>query len=287
MEPPPRSTAARPDAPRRLPLLEHYLGDVRTLLPGGAAGILQLMDPPLGAAVAAQSDFFDDPFGRVYRSIPQIWATVLAPDGGARARSIRDVHRTIEGRSDSGQRFRALDPETFWWAHATFTWEVFEAIRLFFPGGLAGVDRDALYAETVAWYERYGMSTRPVPEDLASFERRFQSICAERLEMTPAAKRTLDMALAGEWRPPLVKASFRDPITRGSGRVVVLGTLPSVVRERFGLPWRAKDRLAFDVICASIRGGMSLVPASVHRRVLERGLKFVGGATRGERFEPT
>lgn len=70
-------------------MLRRYLGDVRSLLPGGAAGILQLMDPPLGAAVAAQSDFFEDPFGRIYRSIPQIWATVLAPDGRQRARRIR------------------------------------------------------------------------------------------------------------------------------------------------------------------------------------------------------
>ena len=33
------------------PLLTHYLGDWRSLLPGGAAGVLQLMYPPLGAAV--------------------------------------------------------------------------------------------------------------------------------------------------------------------------------------------------------------------------------------------
>ena len=51
--------------------------DARSLFPGGSAGLLQLMYPPLGAAVAAQSDFFDDPFGRVYRSIPQIWACLL------------------------------------------------------------------------------------------------------------------------------------------------------------------------------------------------------------------
>lgn len=102
-------------------MLRCYLGDFRTLLTGGSAGVLQLMYPPLGAAVAAQSDFFGDPFGRVYRSVPQIWATVLAPDGAERARRIRDLHRSIQGTDASGRPFHALDPETYWWAHATFT----------------------------------------------------------------------------------------------------------------------------------------------------------------------
>ena len=61
-------------------LLRRYAGDWRSILEGTSIGILQLMYPPLGAAVAAQSGFFEDPYGRIYRSIPQIWATLLAPD---------------------------------------------------------------------------------------------------------------------------------------------------------------------------------------------------------------
>ena len=269
-----------------MPLLHAYLSDVRTLLTGGSAGVLQLMYPPLGAAVAAQSDFFGDPFGRVYRSVPQIWATVLAPDGPERARRIRDLHRGIQGSDGAGRPYHALDPETFWWAHATFTWEVFEAIRLFFRGGLGALDRDRLYAETIRWYELYGVSSRPVPATYREFTAKFDGICSHTLEMTPAARRTLDMALAGEWRPPLVRRNFRDPLTRGAGRLVVIGSLPAGLRARFAIRWTRWDERRFRLLCASFRHGFRIVPPPVHRRALGFGLRSVGVLTRRERFVP-
>ncbi|MEZ4328441.1 MAG: oxygenase MpaB family protein [Polyangiales bacterium] len=272
--------------PLRLPMLERIMRDARSLFPGGSAGLLQLMYPPLGAAVAAQSDFFADPFGRVYRSIPQIWATVLTPDGASRARRVRDVHRGIEGQDERGRGFRALDPETFWWAHATFTWEMFEARRLFYREGLRGLDHDALYAETVAWYGRYGMSMRPVPPTYDAFTAKFERVCRETLELTPAAQRVLDMALAGEWRPPLIHANFKDPLTRSAGRAVVIGCLPVSVRERFGVPFTRADRRQFERTCRVIAGTFELVPPRLHHVTLRTGLRVIGGLTRHERYEP-
>lgn len=269
-----------------LSILRGYLGDFRTLLTGGTAGVLQLMYPPLGAAVAAQSDFFADPFGRVYRSVPQIWATVLSPDGAERARKIRDLHRSIQGKDEKGRPYHALDPETYWWAHATFTWEVFEAIRLFFPGGLSRVDVERLYAETVEWYELYGVSSRPVPPDYRAFCAKLDEIYATRLEMTPAAARTLEMALAGEWRPPLIRSNFRDPLSKGAGRALVIGALPRLVRRRFGVPWTRWDERRFQLVCGVIRQGFRYVPRPVHRRALSLGLRYVGVSTKRERFVP-
>lgn len=273
-------------AATRLPVLERTMRDARSLFPGGSAGLLQLMYPPLGAAVAAQSDFFDDPFGRVYRSIPQIWATVLTPDGATRARRVRDVHRTIQGRDEAGRSFHALDPETFWWAHATFTWEMFEARRLFYRGGLRSLDQDAFYAETVGWYERYGVSTRPVPPDYRAFQAKFERICDETLEMTPAARRVLEMALAGEWRPPLVHANFRDPLTRGTGRAMVIGCLPPTVRGRFAVPWTPTDQRQFERIVAVIRNTFERLPPRLHHVTLRTGLRVIGSQTRRERYVP-
>jgi uncharacterized protein (DUF2236 family) len=136
-------------------LLWRVAGDVRAAAPGAATGLLQLMYPPLGTAVAEQSGFFADPFGRIWRSVPQIWATIFEPDGSDRGRRIRDLHRDIKGTDSTGRRYHALDPETFWWAHATFTWHMFRTVELFFPVGALDVQRrERLYAETVSWYER-------------------------------------------------------------------------------------------------------------------------------------
>ena len=55
-------------------------GAPRGLIPGTAAGIMQLMLPGLGAGVTDHSNFFDDPFDRIFRSIPYIWGSIFAAD---------------------------------------------------------------------------------------------------------------------------------------------------------------------------------------------------------------
>ncbi|WP_245623262.1 oxygenase MpaB family protein [Spirillospora albida] len=114
-----------PSPPVRAPLgpgtlLWRHAADLRSLLPGAAAGLLQLLHPGIGAGVSEHSAFFDAPFDRIHRSVPQIWATILAPDGADRARAIRDLHRGVGGVDEHARRYHALEPGTFWWAHATF-----------------------------------------------------------------------------------------------------------------------------------------------------------------------
>ncbi len=284
---PSSDTLAAADSGNRMRLLYRYLGDWRSLFPGGTAGILQLMYPPLGAAIAAQSDFFGNPFGRVYRSIPQIWATVLQAGGAERAIKIRDLHRTINGTDGSGQSYHALDPKTWWWAHATFTWEVFESIRLFHVGGLRRVDVDRLYAETVEWYHLYGVSYRDIPATYPEFCTRFEQFCRDDLQMTPAARHTLDLALAGDWRAPLVRDTFRNPVIRNAGRIVVTGTLPATVRARFDIPWPESDRRRFERICWLGRWGFALVPHFANWQGMKFAMRYVGASTRPERFVPS
>lgn len=269
-------------------LLRRYMGDVRSLLPGGAAGIMQLMYPPLGEAVASQSDFFDDPFGRVYRSIPQIWAVVLDTGGGGapRGRAIRDVHRDIKGVDASGKRYHALEPETFWWAHATFTWEVFRSIELFHRGGLRHVDEERLYAETVTWYECYGMSSRPVPPTLAAFRAKFDAVVADRLELTPAAEATLGMSAQGQWRMPGSHTDIRNPLMRHAGRLGATGCMPRAVRERFGIPWTPSDAAQFRAGAAALQAGFAVVPLSLNTALVQMRLRGIGARTRSERYHP-
>ena len=102
-------------------LLWRYAGDTRISFLGGTIGLLQLMHPGIGAGVMDHSDFFNDPFDRVFRSLPPILGAVYdGPEGIETGRWIRDQHRTIKGADAQGRSYHALDPATFWWAHATF-----------------------------------------------------------------------------------------------------------------------------------------------------------------------
>ena len=263
--------------------------DVRSLLPGASAGLMQLMYPPLGHAVMEHSAFVDDPFGRVYRSIPQIWATIVLPDADARALHVRDLHKAIKGTDESGARYHALDPDTFWWAHATFTWEMFRSVEFFHRRQLDEREREALYAETVEWYARYGVSMRPVPPDLDAFNRRFDEICADKLELTPVAIYAIEIAATGQLGLPLIPARLMHairPALRNPGRAVAFGCMPSALRTRMAVPWTRGDSRTLALLKATMRAGGTVVPNELNRRALRYSLRQVGARTRAERYQP-
>lgn len=251
-------------------LLWRIAGDPRSLLPGTAAGIMQLMLPGLGAGVTDHSNFFDDPYDRIFRSIPYIWGSIFTADtdeGDARGRQIRDFHPDIKGVDDQGRRYHALDPDVFWWAHATFTWEMFRAQELYFPIPFSRAQQEQLYAETVTWYRRYGVSDRPVPPNLGAFRDRFEAICRYELELTPAVQWVLDpttnsAAQGDPIRLPGLLAPLSGLATRlGSDllRTMVYGAMPDVIRRRFGFRWTNADRAAFVGVCAALKAATPVV----------------------------
>jgi uncharacterized protein (DUF2236 family) len=256
-------------------LLWSTAGDPRALLTGSTAGILQLMYPGLGAAITDHSDFFEDPFARIFRSIPVIWASIFADEdeGSEVGHKIRDFHPDVKGTDHAGRNYHALDPDVYWWAHATFTWEMFRARELYFPGKLSTAQREQLYAETVTWYRRYGVSDRPVPATVDEFDARFHEICATELELTPAVRWVLDptknpAAKTEDVQLPGALRAFSGIASRAMAKSVhriVYGSMPDVVRRRFDLPWTNGDRVGFAALSSALmvsgpairRGAMS------------------------------
>jgi uncharacterized protein (DUF2236 family) len=234
-------------------LLWQYLGDRRMGLTGMSAGILQLMHPAIGAGVSEHSDFFGDPWGRVLRSLPQIINVVYDPQGEKIGRKIRDYHLNIGGQDEQGRRYHALNPETFWWAHATFHHMVEEEIDRFDRRPLSLGDREQLYQETNTWYSRYAVSTKPVPPDYAGFRKKWDDICANTLELTPAAKSVVDRVNAGsiERRPDIPELPWKMGLKIPGNeliRILAIGGLPEKVRDRFAIPWTKLDQMKLRTI---------------------------------------
>lgn len=256
--------------------------DWRMPLHGFALGILQLMYPGLGAGVTQHSGFFDDPLERILRSVPRIVASVVADDSEQRAMNIRDYHRDIKGVDDQGRKYHAMDPDTYWWAHATFTWGFLRTSDRFHRHPIAGPRREQFYAESVEWYRRYGISTRPVPPSLEKFDERFEQICAEELELTPAAARAVEIALGEPMTVPLLPAPVGKLLGLSTAPVVKLtaiGSLPRVVRDRFDIPWSATDDKAYTALQLAVKNASRLLPPTAMAEVMSRILKQVGAAT--------
>jgi uncharacterized protein (DUF2236 family) len=258
-------------------LLWRWAGDSRIAFMGATIGLLQLMHPAIGAGVLEHSDFFGDPYGRVFRSLPRILGAVYdGPEAAATTgREVRDIHRTIKGVDGEGRRYHALDPETFWWAHATFQYMAEQVADRFDRHRLTPDEREQLYQEGVEWYRRYGVSDRSVPSDRAAFQEKWHYYCAEVLELNPAAEWVLNslrrpVLSAEPLLPPqltLLRPLAKTALARHSVfrvvRVCAFGALPPVVRARFGIEWSAVDAIALDGLELAVRNAWPIVPESV------------------------
>ncbi len=246
-------------------LLWHFAGDHRMAFTGLTAGILQLMHPAIGAGVAEHSDFFHDPWDRIVRSVPQIMGAIYDPDPEAVGRRVRDYHRRITGVDHLGRPYRALEPSTYWWAHATFQHAVEQVSDRFDSRRLGPSEREDLYQDGVEWYRRYGVSMKPVPANHSDFRTAWQHHLDEVLEMTPAAARALDMALHSRsmrlgFLPGWTRA-LQPLVINPVLRLTAIGGLPASVRRRFDIPWRVDEEIQYRLLQTTIRGWWLGLPA--------------------------
>lgn len=256
---------ARPLGPGSL--LWRYAGDRRLAFTGLSAGLLQLMHPGLGAGVADHSSFFEDPWERILRSVPQILGVVYDPEPEKTGRRVRDYHVGITGVDHSGRRYRALAPETFWWAHATFQYAVEQLVDRFDNHRLSGDEREELYRDGKEWYRRYGVSSREVPADRRRFQAKWDRYCEGVLEMTPAAEKAVQMALHPGWDPlpflPGWTVPWQWTAVTPVLRLTAIGGLPPVVRRRFGIPFRLDEELQLRTFEFGVRQAWRWVPDQI------------------------
>lgn len=188
------TTSADPLGPHSLTW--KYFGDLRTGMMGVWIGAIQNMYPELGAGVEEHSILLREPLQRVARSVYPIMGVVYDGDRAAQTgRQIKSYHTTIKGVDTAGRRYHALNPETFYWAHATFFMLVVKVAE-YFCGGLTEAEKQQLFDEHVQWYRMYGMSMRPVPESWEEFQQYWDRVGREVLEINQATLDIFQMRLA-------------------------------------------------------------------------------------------
>ena len=254
-------------------ILWQYAGDTRIAFMGATIGLLQLMHPAIGAGVVEHSDFFGDPYDRVFRSLPAILGAAYdGPDAEATGRWVRDQHTTIKGVDAQGRRYHALTPETYWWAHATFQFMAEQVVDRYDDRHLTPAEREQLYQEGLVWYRRYGVSDRDVPATRAELQDRWDHYCREVLELNEAVEfvlRLLRKPIRLELPPslqPLQGVVRRSPLPRlisVPARISAIGGLPEIVRQRFDIPWSRRDQLQLDALELAVRKTWRFVPFSV------------------------
>ncbi|MDZ7912140.1 MAG: oxygenase MpaB family protein [Rhodococcus sp. (in: high G+C Gram-positive bacteria)] len=241
-----------------------YFGDWRGMLQGVWAGSMQNMHPGLGAGVEEHSQFFDERWERLYRSLYPIAGVVFDGDRAQQtAEEVRGYHTRIKGIDKLGRRYHALDPDTFYWAHATFFMGTIVTAENF-SGGLTEAQKRQLFTEHIQWYRLYGMSMRPVPETWEAFQEYWDHMCRNVLEDNKATRDVLDLSGLGKppymtWLPDPLWRLARIPLARGFVWLTV-GMYDQPVRDLLGYPWSSRDQRIHTTVGRSVNAIFRLVP---------------------------
>ncbi len=161
---------------------------------------------------------------------------------------------SIKGKLPDGSPYSALNPDTYYWAHACFVEHLITATDTFIRR-LSRAEKEQIFAESITWFERYGVSSIGTPRTYAEFESYFEQALEERLVAHRTAAYGVGYATKGWPRPKkvprLVWWLVRRPVNAVSSSLTIGGmpprgrddSRPSVGRcARTSLPAVRKDQ---------------------------------------------
>ncbi|MEU5878766.1 oxygenase MpaB family protein [Spirillospora sp. NPDC047279] len=255
-------TRARPagSIPDAESLMWRYAGDWRAGLLGRGTLLLQVAHPVVGAGVADHSEFLEDRWGRLLRTVESTtrFLGYRGDEAGRReAARLRELHKDIKGVDAQGRRYHALDPEAYLWVHATLLHGMLQAQSLFARPLRPGTER-RLFAEWRELAFALGVTERHVPGDPAAFRRYFDTMVNERLEDNATVQLLIELdhrPLPPPPRWPLPDLAWKGVAAPSTARLrrLGIGSLPPVLRERFGLSWTAADERGFQRFARRMR----------------------------------
>lgn len=253
-------------APRQLPFGESSVIRKVNLEPliflgGGRALLLQVAHPLVAAGVADHSDYRDDPWGRLGRTVDVMMKMSFGPpEVSARQRRRLDAtHRRVTGVSAEGGAYAARDPDLLVWVWATLldtSLLVYERCY----GRLPDIERGRYYEEQKLLAHACGVPEGACPATFADFERYVDSMVERELRVTPPAKEVCASVTAPVLRWPV------GPIAAAPLRLVTAGLLPAPLREGYGLGWSANEERLLWALFAAAGGVARMVPRGLRTR---------------------
>lgn len=236
-----------------------YFADRRMLLLGPRAAVLQNMLPSLGQGVEDHSVWFAETLARLQRSIPPIYNTVFGKDPATSGHEVRDFHRGIKGKLPErygGRHYSALNPDTYYWAHATFLEHLITCTDTFIRR-LSEEEKDQLVAESVTWYHRYGVSEpADMPRTWAQFQAYWDDTLERRLVKHRTAAYGVGYATKGWPRPKQVPAPVWAVVSiplNSASAFITIGGMPERGRDLLELPWSEAQERRYRRFAAGVR----------------------------------
>lgn len=251
-------------------------GDIRLLATSGYALLLQVAHPTVGAGVLEHSNFREDPWGRLLRTLDYVHGTIYGgPElAGEIGRRVRAMHQGIKGVKPDGERYHALEPDAYAWVHATLASAFVDGHRVF-ANRMSAAQQEAFWQEWLQLGRLIGVRPGDLPERWSDFRAYFDAVVANDLENNETVHLVLE-TLDSPARPPvrglhpLLWRALALPSGR-TQRLTTVGMLPPQLRAKLELDWTRGDELRFRAYAAASRAGKPLVRGPLK----EFGLSYV------------
>ncbi|MEE3851138.1 oxygenase MpaB family protein [Gordonia sp. LSe1-13] len=235
-------------------LIWKFYGDSRGILGFQRLAGTENCIEQLGQAVLDHSVIFDDFLGRAKRTGPPVMKTVYSTEPQKWGRTVRDFHRDIKGTISDGSRYHALNPELFYWAHATFVDQVLYITDTFIRR-LSYAEKVQIFEESKVWYDLYGVSSRSQPQTYEEFVEYWDDML-DRFVPHKTVVYATGYIRQGLPRPKKIPAPVWKIVSAPLNaflRTVIVGTLPQQMRDVCGLKWDAKREKNFQRFAAVMR----------------------------------
>lgn len=176
-------------------------------------------------------------------------------------RRVRAMHEHVNGtiHEDAGPftegtPYSALDPELMLWTIAVAA-ESAETIYELLIRRLSREERDALWRDWVRFGELFGMPREVAPPTRDEFREWYDArLAADTALLTDDARETGYAVMFQIPVPPVDRPAMR------VHNLILRGSLPSRVRELYGLRWTPAHAAAFHTVVAGVRAGRPLAP---------------------------
>ena len=230
--------------------------EVVVLAGATAAFLLQLADPAVAAGVAQHSNFREDPYGRLRRTLSSTFSVAFGSTVRAHGaiEHLNAIHRSVKGTiPEGGAGYHALDPVLLLWVHATL---IDTAIRIYdrYVDPLTVEEMDAYLRESRPVAVRLGVSDDLFPDTLDQL----RVWMAERIsrglvQVTPTARSLSESVLYPSRFPPRFVWT--------AAHLMSFSVLPPEILRAYGIPWGAQRTRAMARVARVTRTVLPVIPA--------------------------
>jgi uncharacterized protein (DUF2236 family) len=235
------------------------------LLGGGAAIILQLAHPLVAAGVSQHSNYRDEPWARLYRTLDMTTKIMFGPTSLAEdtARRLRHVHGLVRGvttesagRFPAGTPYDSRTPDLRMWVHATLV-HVSLLVYTRYVAPLTIADQRRYYEEQMLLAEKFGVPREQQPPTFAEFNQYFNAmLTSDETAVTDALLDVVDATL----NPPLPRVAR--PLVEALN-LATIGMLPPALRSELGLSWGPGRQRLLDASRVVLSTALPVLPRLV------------------------